>query len=100
MYLICQMRQLREPCTNNINENGAGAMVGEGQPQDMEISSEGSTPTSEHYPTTLPPQQHHSLIDAHVPSSSSTITGSLVSLSSTVNKSLQPGIIRSEVSSS
>lgn len=71
-------------------------MVGEGQPQDMEISSEGSTPTSEHYTGTAPPQ-HHSLADAHLPQNSTAGSGSVASLSSTGSKLLQHSTSRSEV---
>lgn len=55
------------------------------QTQDMEISSEGSTPTSEHYTSSVTPQQHL-LTDVHLPPNSSSIVGAgpLVSSSSSV----------------
>lgn len=70
-------------------------MVVEGQSQDMEISSEGSTPTSEHYTASIP---HHSLADGHLPSNLSAGSGSLPPLSATTSKLLQHSASRSDVS--
>lgn len=74
-----------------------GAMAGEMQTQDMEISSEGSTPTSEHYTPSLTPQQHQ-LADAHLPQNSSNVPGSLTSSSaSAASKLLSHSAPRTEV---
>lgn len=73
-------------------------MICESQTQDMEISSENSTPTSEHCQSTdVTAQQHHQLMDVHVPQSSSSGPGPPIVSSNTTSKLLLHKASRTEV---
>lgn len=75
----------------------AGAIVNELQTQDMEISSENSTPTSEHYTSSMA-SQHHQMMDVHIPQSSASGPGPPVTSSCSMTPKLMHCVSRAEVS--
>ncbi|XKL68917.1 hypothetical protein PGB90_006686 [Kerria lacca] len=80
------------------SSNASSAMICESQTQDMEISSENSTPTSEHCQSTdVTAQQHHQLMDVHVPQSSSSGPGPPIVSSNTTSKLLLHKASRTEI---
>lgn len=76
----------------------AGAIVNELQTQDMEISSENSTPTSEHYSSIAAQHQHHQMMDVHIPQSSASGPGPPVTSSCSMPPKLLHCVSRTEVS--
>ncbi|KAK7574490.1 hypothetical protein V9T40_011681 [Parthenolecanium corni] len=80
------------------SSNASGAIVNELQTQDMEISSENSTPTSEHYTSmTAHQHQHHQMMDVHIPQSSASGPGPPVTSSCSMPPKLLHCVSRTEL---